>query len=62
VTPVAAACPRRFANINQEEFMPALNQHFMSQRGFRLWCMTTVAAGGWLTPRQAFAEARNIVP
>ena len=23
--------------------------------------MTTVAAGRWLTPRQAFAEARNIV-
>ena len=44
--------------------MPSLNQHIMSRRGFCLCCMaaTTLAAtGGWLTPRQAFAEARNIV-
>jgi len=44
--------------------MPSLNQHVMSRRGFCLCCMaaTTLAAtGGWLTPRQAFAEARNIV-
>src|ERR1700745_4279302 len=44
--------------------MPALSRHIMSRRGFCLCCMaaTTVAAsGGWLTPRQAFAEARNIV-
>jgi len=43
--------------------MPALNQHMMSRRGFCLCCIaaTTLAAGGWLTPRQAFAEARNIV-
>jgi glyoxylase-like metal-dependent hydrolase (beta-lactamase superfamily II) len=43
--------------------VPALNQHIMSRRGFCLCCMaaTTLATGGWLTPRQAFAEARNIV-
>jgi hypothetical protein len=43
--------------------VPALNQHIMSRRGFCLCRMaaTTLAAGGWLTPRQAFAEARNIV-
>lgn len=44
--------------------MATLNQHIMSRRGFCLCCMaaTTVAAtGGWLSPRQAFAEARNIV-
>jgi glyoxylase-like metal-dependent hydrolase (beta-lactamase superfamily II) len=35
----------------------------MSRRGFCLCCMaaTTLASTGWLTPRQAFAEARNIV-
>jgi hypothetical protein len=45
-------------------FMPSLNQHNMSRRGFCLCCMgaTTLAAtGGGLTPRQAFAKARNIV-
>jgi glyoxylase-like metal-dependent hydrolase (beta-lactamase superfamily II) len=46
--------------------MPSLNiKHIMSRRGFCLCCMaaTTLAATGgwWLTPRQAFAEARNIV-
>src|SRR5262249_36899465 len=44
--------------------MATLNQHIMSRRGFCLCCMaaTTVAAtGGWLSPRQAFAEPRNIV-
>jgi hypothetical protein len=44
--------------------MPSLNPHNMSLRGFCLCCMgaTTLAAtAGWLTPRQAFAKARNIV-
>src|SRR5258708_36756815 len=48
----------------RRNFMPSLNQHVMSRRGFCLCCMaaTTLAAtGGWLTPRQAFAQARNIV-
>ncbi|MGJ5203768.1 MBL fold metallo-hydrolase [Bradyrhizobium sp. HKCCYLR20261] len=36
----------------------------LSRRGFCICCLAaagTVAAGGWLTPSQAFAEARNIV-
>jgi glyoxylase-like metal-dependent hydrolase (beta-lactamase superfamily II) len=40
------------------------SQHIMSRRGFCLCCMaaTTVAtSGGWLTRRQALAQARNIV-
>ena len=40
--------------------MATLNRHIMSRRGFCLCCMaaTTVAAtDGWLSPRQAFAEA-----
>ena len=44
--------------------MASPSQHIMSRRGFCLCCMaaTTVAAsGGWLTPRQTFAQARNIV-
>jgi len=44
--------------------MASPTQPIMSRRGFCLCCLaaTTVAAsGGWLTPRQAFAKARNIV-
>jgi glyoxylase-like metal-dependent hydrolase (beta-lactamase superfamily II) len=44
--------------------MASPSQHLMSRRGFCLCCMaatTAAASGGWLTPRQAFAEARNIV-
>ncbi|MCK1656126.1 MBL fold metallo-hydrolase [Bradyrhizobium sp. 151] len=44
--------------------MRTLHQHAMSRRSFCLCCMsaaTFAATGGWLTPSQAFAEARNIV-
>ena len=44
--------------------MPALHQHLLSRRSFCLCCMsaaTLSATGGWLTPSQAYAEARNIV-
>src|SRR5215469_7789775 len=42
--------------------MSALHQHRLSRRGFCLCCMgATALAGGWLTPRQAFAEARGLV-
>ncbi|MBV8664700.1 MAG: MBL fold metallo-hydrolase [Hyphomicrobiales bacterium] len=44
--------------------MTSRPQHVMSRRGFCLCCMTATtlaAGGGWLTPRQAFAEARNVV-
>jgi glyoxylase-like metal-dependent hydrolase (beta-lactamase superfamily II) len=33
----------------------------MSRRGFCCCCLTFVATGGWLTPREAFAEARGLV-
>src|ERR1700688_2591287 len=39
-------------------------EHLLSRRGFCLCCVggTAYAAGaGWLTPREAFAEARGIV-
>lgn len=38
-------------------------KHFMSRRGFCLCCISgaAMAANGWLTPREAFAEARGIV-
>ena len=38
--------------------------HLLSRRGFCLCCIggaAAAAAGAWLTPRQAFAEARGIV-
>jgi len=43
--------------------MGASYEHSMSRRGFCLCCVgaTVVAAGGWLSPAQVFAEARNIV-
>jgi glyoxylase-like metal-dependent hydrolase (beta-lactamase superfamily II) len=44
--------------------MASPSQHLMSRRGFCLCCMaatTFAATGGWLTPRRAFAKARNIV-
>jgi glyoxylase-like metal-dependent hydrolase (beta-lactamase superfamily II) len=39
-------------------------ERFLSRRGFCLCCVggaALAATGGWLTPRQAFAEARGIV-
>ncbi|MER9363435.1 MBL fold metallo-hydrolase [Mesorhizobium sp. M0500] len=39
-------------------------RHLLSRRGFCLCCMAAFAGavtGGWLTPREAFAEARGIV-
>ena len=44
--------------------MTLAHQHLLSRRGFCLCCIgsaTVAATGGWLNPRQAFAEARNIV-
>ena len=42
--------------------MTLARQHFLSRRGFCLCCMTAsavAATGGWLTPVEAFAEARG---
>ena len=44
--------------------MTVSKEHLLSRRGFCLCCIggaATATAGGWLTPRQAFAEARGIV-
>jgi hypothetical protein len=43
--------------------MTPARRHFLSRRGFCLCCLgsATFAATGGLTPRQVFAEARNLV-
>src|SRR5215831_9620389 len=44
--------------------MTPARRHFLSRRGFCLCCIgsaTFAATGGWLTPREAFAKAHNIV-
>jgi hypothetical protein len=44
--------------------MDLRRNHLLSRRHFCLCCMTGTAfaaTGGWLTPREAFAEARGIV-
>jgi glyoxylase-like metal-dependent hydrolase (beta-lactamase superfamily II) len=43
--------------------MELSTKHFMSRRGFCLCCIggTAMARNGWLTPREAFAEARGLV-
>jgi glyoxylase-like metal-dependent hydrolase (beta-lactamase superfamily II) len=44
--------------------MQSSKQHLLSRRGFCLCCVSGAAfaaTDGWLTPRQAFAEARGLV-
>ena len=44
--------------------MPPLIQHAFSRRGFCVCCAVAAgfgAAGGWLSPTEAYAEAGNIV-
>lgn len=43
--------------------MDVSNKNGISRRGFCLCCIGagSLATNGWLTPRQAFAEARGIV-
>jgi glyoxylase-like metal-dependent hydrolase (beta-lactamase superfamily II) len=44
--------------------MSTIQQHMLSRRGFCLCCTAAVglvATGGWLSPSQAYAEARTIV-
>jgi glyoxylase-like metal-dependent hydrolase (beta-lactamase superfamily II) len=48
----------------QEDTMTRARRHLLSRRGFCLCCLGSAsftATGGWLTPREAFAEARNLV-
>jgi glyoxylase-like metal-dependent hydrolase (beta-lactamase superfamily II) len=41
--------------------MSTPHQRNMSRRGFCLCCTAAATMGGWLTPSEAYAEARNIV-
>src|SRR5882757_6886912 len=44
--------------------MSFVHQHTLSRRGFCICCAAAAgfaATGGWLTPSQAYAEARNLV-
>jgi glyoxylase-like metal-dependent hydrolase (beta-lactamase superfamily II) len=43
--------------------MELSKQHFMSRRGFCLCCIggAALAANGWLTPGEVFAEARGLI-
>ena len=44
--------------------MTRARRHLLSRRDFCLCCLASAsftATGGWLTPRETFAEARNIV-
>jgi glyoxylase-like metal-dependent hydrolase (beta-lactamase superfamily II) len=41
--------------------MPSLPKTLMSRRGFCLCCIAAASGSGWLTPRQAYAEARGLV-
>src|SRR5262249_44090428 len=44
--------------------MASSRQHSLTRRGFCFCCVGTptfAAAGGWLTARQVFAEARELV-
>jgi glyoxylase-like metal-dependent hydrolase (beta-lactamase superfamily II) len=44
--------------------MPSPRQHLLTRRGFCLCCLGAsgiAATGGWLSPREAYAEARGLV-
>jgi glyoxylase-like metal-dependent hydrolase (beta-lactamase superfamily II) len=44
--------------------MTEISHHRLSRRGFCLCCLgatTFAASGGWLTPREVFAQSKNIV-
>ena len=40
--------------------MPSAHQHLLTRRGF-CFCAAATAAGGWMSPRDAYAEARGLV-
>jgi glyoxylase-like metal-dependent hydrolase (beta-lactamase superfamily II) len=59
-------CLHSFAaeRLNGERVMEQSGKSLLSRRGFCLCCMgggAFAATGGWLTPHQAFAEARGLV-
>jgi len=50
--------------VQQEDEMTSSLPHLLSRRHFCLCCIggaAFAASNGWLTPRQAFAEARGLV-
>jgi glyoxylase-like metal-dependent hydrolase (beta-lactamase superfamily II) len=50
--------------LESEDVMKTSNNNLLSRRGFCLCCVggaAFAATGGWLTPREAFAEARGLV-
>jgi glyoxylase-like metal-dependent hydrolase (beta-lactamase superfamily II) len=50
--------------VHSEDAMPSHSKNLMSRRGFCLCCIggaAYAANAGWLTPRQAYAEARGLV-
>ena len=51
-------------SLEREDVMESPKAHSLSRRGFCLCCVggaAFAATGGWLTPREAYAEARGIV-
>ena len=53
-----------FSRFMEELVMATPHNLIMSRRGFCFCCLagaTSAATGGWLTPREAFAEARGLV-
>ena len=52
------------AEANKEAAMSFIQHRTLSRRGFCLCCVAaagSAATGGWFSPSQAYAEARNIV-
>src|SRR5262245_43547442 len=50
--------------LDQRDEVRMTNQQTLSRRGFCLCCLssaTLATCGGWLSPRQVFGKARNIV-
>jgi hypothetical protein len=49
---------------HKEIIMTRTHHPMLTRRGFCLCCVAATAfgaSGGWLTPREAFAQAKNIV-
>jgi glyoxylase-like metal-dependent hydrolase (beta-lactamase superfamily II) len=61
--PASARHKQRFELYRSEQMSPS-QQNLLSRRGFCLCCVGSAAfaaTNGWLTPREAYAEARGLV-
>ena len=61
---VELVIPEKCERVRTEGGMGAMHSSSMSRRGFCLCCLGAAglaATGGWLSPREAFAEARGLV-